>query len=158
MPIFRRTLPSNASPIPELSEPKSFAETASSNEASALLQIYAIITSDDFDQAYDWLRTQFGVNTWEDVKQKCPRGSTQLRYLQRVYLFVETVGDLLQRDLRPEAPVFELIDEIGINAWETIVPWVADARRELKNPRLYANIEWLAARFFDWQREPSRRA
>ncbi|MBK9234444.1 MAG: hypothetical protein IPO15_27400 [Anaerolineae bacterium] len=96
---------------------------------------------------------EFGVNTWGDVKRKYPAGSRELRYLQRVLLFVETLGDLLRRNLLPEDAVFRLIGEIGLNTWEAIMPWVADARREMDDPFLYAHIEWLAARSFEWQRE-----
>lgn len=156
MPLFRRNPPDAASPAassPLEAAPPPPAAGPSANEAAALLTISQIITSDDFDAAYSWLRFELGVNTWEDVKRKCPRGSRELRYLQRVLIFVETLGDLLRRGLLPEAPVFRLIDEIALNTWEAIMPWAADARRELGNPALYAHIEWLAARFFDWQRE-----
>ncbi len=156
MPIFRRNQPAST-PLraDAAAEAPAAAPTVSTTggEAAALLHICQIITSDDFDVAYHWLRVEFGVNTWEDVKRKCPRGSRELRYLQRVVLFVDTLGDLLRRGQLPETPVFRLIDEIGLNTWETVMPWVADARREMVNPALYANLEWLAGRFFDWQRE-----
>ena len=156
MPLFRRnrtvlpSLPANSTPA---GAPLTTMGSGATGEAAALLQICQIITSDDFDAAYTWLRFEFGVNTWEDVKRKFPAGSRELRYLQRVLLFVETLGDLLRRRLLSEDVVFRLIGEIGLNTWEAIMSWVADARREMGDPALYAHIEWLAARFFDWQRE-----
>ncbi|WP_423223406.1 DUF4760 domain-containing protein [Candidatus Amarolinea aalborgensis] len=156
MPIFRRNQPASTAVRADAAVAPAVAASAGSTgggEAAALLHICQIITSDDFDAAYHWLRVEFGVNTWEDVKRKCPRGSRELRYLQRVVLFVDTLGDLLRRGQLPETPVFKLIDEIGLNTWEMVLPWVADARRELANPALYANLESLAGRFFDWQRE-----
>lgn len=156
MPIFRRNQPTPTTPRADAAAELPVATptgVTSGGEAAALLHICQIVTSDDFDAAYHWLRVEFGVNTWEDVKRKYPRGSRELRYLQRVVLFVDTLGDLLRRGQLPETPVFKLIDEIGLNTWETVMPWVADARRELANPTLYANLEWLAGRFFDWQRE-----
>ena len=156
MPLFRRSSPP-PSPSALDSAPRetpfTTADHAPAAEAAALLQICQIITSDDFDAAYTWLRFEFGVNTWGDVKRKYPAGSRELRYLQRVLLFVETLGDLLRRRLLPEDVVFRLIGEIGLNTWEAIMPWVADARREMDDPSLYAHIEWLAARSFEWQRE-----
>lgn len=156
MPIFRRNQPASTSVRADAATELPVAPPpglTTGGEAAALLTICQIITSDDFDAAYHWLRVEFGVNTWEDVKRKCPRGSRELRYLQRVVLFVDTLGDLLRRGQLPETPVFKLTDEIGLNTWEAVMPWVADARRELANPALYANLEWLAGRFFDWQRE-----
>lgn len=156
MPLFRRNrtvLPSLPANSTRAEAPLTTMGSGATGEAAALLQICQIITSDDFDAAYTWLRFEFGVNTWGDVKRKYPAGSRELRYLQRVLLFVETLGDLLRRNLLPEDAVFRLIGEIGLNTWEAIMPWGADARREMDDPFLYAHIEWLAARSFEWQRE-----
>lgn len=156
MPLFRRdrtVLSSLSANSTSAGATLTTMGSVATGEAAALLQICQIITSDDFDAAYTWLRFEFGVNTWEDVKRKFPAGSRELRYLQRVVVFVETLGDLLRRTLLPEDAVFRLIGEIGLNTWEAVMPWVTDARRAMDDPALYANIEWLAARFFDWQRE-----
>ena len=144
--MFRSAKPQG--PQPPQSPPASASGRA---EASYLLEIYRIITGDEFDAAYHWLRTQFGVKTWHEVKTKYPRGSVELRYMQRVYLFCETLGALMQRGQLDENLVFAVVGEIPLNAWETMMPWIAECRAELE-PGYYANVEWLANRFFEWQR------
>lgn len=144
--MFRSSKPQNPG-----QPPPSSSGAIGRPDALYLLEIYRIITGDEFDTAYHWLRTQLGVKTWHDVKTKYPRGSAELRYMQRVYLFCETLGALMRRGLVNEDLVFAVVGEIPLNAWETMMPWIADCRAEL-GADFYANVEWLANRLFEWQR------
>ena len=61
MPIFRRTQPASAPVRPDavVESPVVLPTVSTAGaEAAVLLQISQIITSDDFDAAYHWLRVE----------------------------------------------------------------------------------------------------
>lgn len=72
-----------------------------------------------------------------------------------VSLTIESIGLMCQRGITDVDVVWDLMGGVVLTGWSNLRGWVADIRREQRNPKFDEWFEWLAV---DFERRRSARA
>jgi len=119
-------------------------------DADLLLRFFGIMRSDEeYRRAGRWFYYELDVKSYEEFKQKYPKGSEGLINFNVFAGYFEVLGTLVNNGLLSEDLVFDMF----LVPWKKAEPIVHGIRKEMKEPRLYENLEVLAKKQADWEKK-----
>jgi len=117
-------------------------------DASILLQLMDVMVKDsDFMKSIDWVIYELDVKSYEEFKEKYPKGSKELKYFRDYTSYQELIGVLVLKGLLSEDLIFDLWGNL---VWKKLEPIVYGMRKEIEMPRYLENFEVLAKRYPEW--------
>jgi len=120
-------------------------------DADLLLRFFATMRSDEeYRRAERWFYYELDAKSYEEFKQKYPKGSEGDMNFNLCVGYFEILGILVNNGLLNEGLAFEFI---GPMPWKEVMPIVHGIRKEMKEPRVYENLEVLAKKQADWEKK-----
>ena len=120
----------------------------SENNAEIILKLTEMRMWDKIDDAFIWMYTQYKANSYEEFKEKYPRGTIERKNFSTVCNFFELCGVLVLRGHLNEDLFFDL--GFGLDViWKKVKPIMDDFRKET-SVRMYENFELLYKRNEEW--------
>ncbi len=110
------------------------------DDAALVLRLYELRREEKLRAAREWFRTDFFPQSYDDVRVVTSTNGPENTHFRMVTGYWDMACSFVaQGVLHPEL-FFESGGE-AIFVWAKLAPFVADLRRDQKNPRALANIE-----------------
>ncbi|MGC8943986.1 MAG: DUF4760 domain-containing protein [Caldisericia bacterium] len=124
-------------------------------DAELILTLTQMRMWDKVDDAFIWMYTQYKADSYEEFKEKYPRGTIERKYFTTVCNFFELCGVLVLRGYLNEDLFFDLGFGLDI-IWKKVKPMMDGFRKET-SVRMYENFELLFNKHEDWlKRNPPK--
>ncbi|MCL5069257.1 MAG: DUF4760 domain-containing protein [Thaumarchaeota archaeon] len=120
-------------------------------DAEMLLKLNEIQQSDRIFKGWAFSQFDFKSTSWKDLQLIYPRGSAGFDYFYAVGHFLELCGVLLKHGLLSEDLFFDTFYFEPI--WKNFEPVIKSMRKELNEPTLEENFEYLYNRYVAWKKE-----
>jgi len=118
-------------------------------DARLIVELFRLRLEPFFQEAETWFTTDFQTGTWDELKQKYPRGSREWRMITTVLGYWEMLGALVDHNLLSEDLLFDAMETVDF-AWDKVKEWLPSARLEMGSD-LWENIEILEIRQRRWR-------
>ena len=122
---------------------------ATYQDAEILLKLYDLRREERLRAARAWVPANFSASTMAEVMEKYPPGSDQNAYFRMVAGYWDMAASLVVHGVLHEEIFFEASGEM-LMVWEKMKDFIADLRRQRKNPTLFRNLEKAATRQIEW--------
>ena len=117
-------------------------------DAELILKLTEMRMWDKIDDAFIWMYTQYKASSYEEFKEKYPRGTKERKYFSTVCNFFELCAVLVLRGYLNEDLFFDLGFGLDI-IWKKVKPMMDGFRKET-SMRMYENFELLYKRHEEW--------
>ncbi len=119
-------------------------------DAELLLRFFGIMRGDEeLKRAWRWFWHEFDVKSYEEFKEKYPKGSEGEMNFDVYAGYFEVLGTLVNNGVLSEDLVFDMF----LIPWKKAAPIAQGIRKEMKEPRLYENFEVLAKKQSEWDKK-----
>ena len=118
-------------------------------QAQLHLQVYDLRREAKLRQARDWFFKNFHAETLDEAMRIAPPMSENGAFFMQVVSYWEQACALLNYELLHEDLFFETSGEF-FSVWESLKPFIAEAREKFVNKSFATNIEQAAVRYEKW--------
>ena len=118
-------------------------------QAKLQLQLYDLRREPRLRQARQWVLEKYFPATAEEAQRLAPPGSEENASLRMVMSYWENACQLLRYGLLHEDLFFQTTNEFFL-IWDRLGDGAEKSRQQMRNPRLFENMEWAAKRYEKW--------
>jgi hypothetical protein len=119
---------------------------ATYDDANLILRLYELRREDKLRQARDWFSKNFHPKSLEDMAQIAAPGTQENAYFRMVTSYWEMCASFVTSGVLNQDLFLQSSGELMF-VWERIRPIVPGLRDMMKNPKVYQNLETVAAAF-----------
>jgi hypothetical protein len=105
-------------------------------DAELLLHLYEMRRDPELRRARAWFLTSFKPSSWSEIKSRYLSHDDEDRYFRMTTSYWEMVATMVNRGVLHEEMFFDAGGE-HIVTWDRCIPWIADARADLRPTYLY---------------------
>jgi len=105
-------------------------------DAELLLRLYELRRDPELRRARKWFISEFKPGGWDDIKASYLSHTDEDRWFRMTFSYWDMVGAMVNRGVLHEELFFDAGGE-HIVTWDRCVPWIADARADLRPTYLY---------------------
>jgi hypothetical protein len=124
-------------------------ESADHHDAELMLRLYELRREEKLRKAREWFMREFKAETAAELAEQCPPGSDEDAFARMVAGYWEMAASIVNHGLIKPEFFYESNGEFFI-VWAKLAPVAAEMRQARKNPRMFENLEALAADYEKW--------
>ncbi len=109
-------------------------------DATLVLRLYELRREEKLRAAREWFRTRFSPRSFEEVRAVAESSGPDNTHFRMVTGYWDMACSFVAQGVLHAELFFESGGE-ALFVWAKLAPFVAELRRELKNPRALANLE-----------------
>uniref|UniRef100_A0A832HYM4 Uncharacterized protein n=1 Tax=Eiseniibacteriota bacterium TaxID=2212470 RepID=A0A832HYM4_UNCEI len=106
------------------------------DDAELLLRLYEIRRDPELRRARKWFLAEFEPTGWSDIKARYLSHSDEDRWFRQTISYWEMVAAIVNRGLLHPELFFDHTGE-DIVTWKKCLPWIEDARKDIRPTYLY---------------------
>jgi hypothetical protein len=117
-------------------------------DAELILKLFEMRREEKMREARRWFQAKFKPTNVAEYQQQTATRETNA-YFRRVINYWETACMFVARGILNEEMFFESCGEM-LTVWEKVRPFLAEIRKQRKNPLFLKYTEHVALRYIDW--------
>ena len=117
-------------------------------DADLILKLFEMRREEKMREARRWFQTKFKATTAEEFMQQTATRETSA-FFRRVINYWETACMFVARGILNEEMFFESCGEM-LAVWEKVRPFLAEIRKQRKNPLFLKYTEQVALHYIEW--------